>query len=61
MALICKDLNDKMENPKKLARINFIVNWLKSLQNIPQTLDEKNLLKNQLELEIKNLRISKKI
>jgi hypothetical protein len=26
MALICKDLNSKMVNPKKLARIEFIIN-----------------------------------
>jgi hypothetical protein len=26
MALICKELNSKMENNKKLARIDFIIN-----------------------------------
>jgi hypothetical protein len=32
MALICKELNSKMENNKKLARIDFIINWLKNLK-----------------------------
>lgn len=49
MALICKELNAKMENPKKLARIDFIVNWLKTIKNFPPSADDKLflLLKNK--------------
>ena len=49
MALICKELNAKMENHKKLARIDFIVNWLKTIKNFPPSADDKLflLLKNK--------------
>ena len=60
MALICKELNGKMKNPKKLARIDFIIDWLKSLKNFPPTLEEKLYLKNRLALEIKDLKRSHK-
>lgn len=60
MALICKELNYKMENPKKLARIDFIINWLKSLKNFPPSLEDKLYLKNNLAVEIKGLRRSNK-
>ena len=61
MALICKELNAKMENPKKLARIDFIVNWLKTIKNFPPSADDKLFLKKELAVAIKYLKRSKKI
>ena len=51
MALICKDLNDKMENPKKLTRLDFIINWLKTLNSVP-SLTEKLDFKRRLAIEL---------
>jgi len=61
IALMCKSLNDKMNNPKKLARINFILNWLKELKNFPPSLNDKLNLKNNLAIELKDLKRSNKI
>jgi len=61
MALICKELNSKMVNPKKLARIDFIVNWLKSFNNCIPSMEDKLYLKSQVSLELKDLRKSQKI
>lgn len=61
MALICKELNSKMQNPKKLARIDFIVNWLQSLDTFPPSLENKLLLKNNLIIALKDLKRSNKI
>jgi hypothetical protein len=58
MALICKELNSKMVNNKKLARIEFIIYWLKNLKNFPPSLDEKLNLKNNLAIELKDLKRS---
>ena len=35
MANLCKELNSKRINPYKLHRINYIINWLKSLDKLP--------------------------
>jgi len=59
MALICKDLNSKMVNPKKLARLDLIIEWLKDLQTVP-TLDQKLEFKAKLETELKGLKRSTK-
>jgi hypothetical protein len=61
MAYICKNLNSKMVNPKKLARLDFIVDWLQNVKNIPPTLAEKENLKNQLSVQLKSLRRSSKV
>jgi len=61
MAYICKNLNSKMVNPKKLARLDFIVDWLQNVKNIPPTLAEKEYLKNQLSVQLKSLRRSSKV
>lgn len=61
MANICKNLNSKMVNPKKIARLDFIVDWLKNVKNTPPTLTEKDNLKNQLLVQLKSLRRSSKI
>jgi hypothetical protein len=60
MAYICKNLNSKMVNPKKLARLDFIIDWLKNVKNTPPTLAEKDNLKNQLLVQLKSLRRSSK-
>ena len=57
MAYICKNLNSKMVNPKKIARLEFIIDWLKNVKNTPPTLAEKNYLKFLVQL----LRKSKKL
>jgi hypothetical protein len=60
MAYICKNLNSKIVNPKKLARLDFIIDWLKNVKNTPPTLAEKDSLKNQLLVQLKSLRKSSK-
>lgn len=60
MALICKELNGKMINPKKLARIDFIINWLQSLKELPPSLEQKQDLKKSLAIEIKDLKRTNK-
>ena len=50
-----------MVNPKKIARLEFIVDWLKNLKNTPPTLADKNYLKNQLAVELKTLKRSNKL
>jgi hypothetical protein len=60
MAYICKNLNSKMVNPNKIARLDFIIDWLKNVKNTPPTLAEKDNLKNQLLVELKSLRRSNK-
>jgi hypothetical protein len=60
MAILCKNLNSKRINPYKLHRINYIINWLKSLDKLP-SLEEKLNLKSGLENELKNLRKTTKI
>jgi hypothetical protein len=52
MALICKELNSKMVNNKKLARLDFIINWLINLKNLPPSLEEKLKLKNDLKIKM---------
>lgn len=61
MAYICKNLNSKMVNPKKIARLDLIVNWLKSIKNTVPTLAEKEALKNKLLVQLKSLRRSSNI
>lgn len=61
MAYICQNLNSKMVNPKKIARLDFIINWLKNVQNMPPTIAEKEYLKSQLSVELKSLRRSNKV
>jgi hypothetical protein len=56
MALICKELNFKMENNKKLTRIDFIINWLRNLKNFPPSLEEKLNLKNELKIKLQELK-----
>jgi len=56
MALICKELNFKMENTKKLARIDFIINWLQTLKNFPPSLDEKLKLKKDLNIKLQEFK-----
>jgi hypothetical protein len=56
IALICKELNSKMINNRKLARLDFIINWLKNLKNIPTTLDEKLDLKNNLKIKLQDFK-----
>lgn len=51
MCNICKNLNSKMVNPKKIARLEFIINWLQNVKNTPPTLAEKEYLKSQLILK----------
>lgn len=53
MALICKELNSKMINPKKIARLNLIINWLKEFKFLPPSLEEKVNFKTKLALELK--------
>jgi len=55
MANLCKELNSKRINPYKLHRINYIINWLKSLDKLP-SLEDKLSLKLCLEQELKGLR-----
>jgi hypothetical protein len=61
MAYICKDLNSKMVNPKKIARLDFIIDWLKNVKNTPPTLTEKEYLKNKLSVELKLYKRSNKV
>jgi len=60
MSLLCKELNSKRINPKKLHRINYIINWLKSLDRLP-SLEEKLSLKLGLEHQLKDLKKTTKI
>jgi len=60
MATLCKELNSKRINPKKLHRINYLINWLKSLDRLP-SLEDKLNLKLGLEKELKSLRKTTKI
>lgn len=53
MAILCKNLNSKRINPYKLHRINYIINWLKSLDKLP-SLEEKLNLKSGLPSEKMN-------
>ena len=59
MALICKELNSKMDNTKKITRIDFIINWLKNLINFPPSLDEKINLKKNLSIKLQELKSKK--
>jgi hypothetical protein len=56
MANICKNLNSKMRNPKKIARLDIIIDWLQNVKSTPPTLSEKDYLKNQLLVQLKLLR-----
>ena len=60
MAILCKELNSKRINPQKLHRINYLINWLKSLNGLP-SLQEKLDMKLDLEKELKNLKKTTKI
>jgi hypothetical protein len=59
MAYIFKDLNSKIINPKKLARLEIIICWLKGLNSIP-SLDNKLELKSNLEVQLRDLRRTNK-
>jgi hypothetical protein len=43
-ALLIKDLNSKLNNKKKLKRINIIIDWLKNLKDLPKMEDKLNLI-----------------
>jgi hypothetical protein len=58
MAYICKDLNAKVANAKKLARLDMIIDWLKQLSDVPSK-EEKLLFNTYLESELKSYRKTK--
>jgi len=55
MLLLCKELNSKRINPKKLYRIDYLIDWLKSLDNVP-SLEQKIAMKLDLSTQLNGLK-----
>lgn len=58
MAYICKELNAKVANPKKIARLDMIIDWLKQFSDVP-TKEEKEVFNTYLGNQLKSFRKSK--
>jgi hypothetical protein len=54
-AILCKELNSKRNNPRKVVRSDVIINWLKTLSEVPSP-EVKLVLKVDIQEALINLK-----
>jgi len=54
-AILCKELNSKRNNPRKVVRSDVIINWLKTLSEVPSP-EAKLVLKVDIQEALINLK-----
>lgn len=54
-AIVCRELNSKRNNPRKVARSDVIINWLKGLSEVPSS-EAKLALKVDIQEALLNLK-----